>query len=197
MVTTNRAGRAPYIQPLLRFGLEVMSMGFLVSDTQTIMPDPLAAGQVIHQTFGDVKWGNLDYLLVDFPPGSGEPQSTLVQGIKIDGAIIVTTPQELSLIDASRSIGMFQKANVPLLGVVENMSYLVCPHCGKSVDVFQRSNREWPIQNYQVAQLGKLPMDAVISLPVNETHPLITGEDAPVFQIFQDMAAKIIDQYPV
>src|SRR4030042_44046 len=107
MVMVNSGNRKPYITPLLRFGMKVMSMGFLVSDTQTIMPHPFAAGQIIRQTLGDVKWGKLDFLLIDFPPGSGEPQSTLVHTIKIDGAIIVTTPQELSLIDASRSLGMF------------------------------------------------------------------------------------------
>jgi ATP-binding protein involved in chromosome partitioning len=196
MITENSKNRVPYIQPLSRFGLKVMSIGFLVSDTQTITPHPFAAGQIIRQTLEDVKWGNLDYLLIDFPPGSGEPQSTLVHTIKIDGAVIVTTPQELSLIDASRSIGMFQNANIPILGVVENMSYLNCPHCGKSVDVFNHSNREWPVQGYQVAQLGRLPLDMEISLPVNEMHPLVSGKANPRFDIFQNIALKIIANFP-
>ncbi len=196
LVTTNSGNREPYITPLLRFGMKVMSMGFLVGDTQTIMPHPLAAGQIIRQTLGDVQWGKLDYLLIDFPPGSGEPQSTLVKTIKIDGAIIVTTPQELSLIDASRSLGMFQKADVPIIGVIENMSYLNCPHCGTSIDVFDRGKKEWPVQSNQTEQLGRIPLDISISLPVDITHPLIKGEDTSRFRVFQDIAAKIISKFP-
>ena len=196
MVMENSLNQKPYITPLLRFGMKVMSMGFLVSDTQTIMPHPFAAGQIIRQTLRDIIWGKLDYLLIDFPPGSGEPQSTLVHTIKINGAIIVTTPQELSLIDASRSLGMFKKAEVPIIGVIENMSYLNCPHCGTTIDIFNRGKREWPVQDYQIAQLGKIPLDIRISLPVDTTHPLITGKDTSEFSVFQDIAAKILSNFP-
>lgn len=195
MVITNSPNQKPYITPLLRFGMKVMSMGFLVSDTQTIMPHPFAAGKIIRQTLRDVIWDKLDYLLIDFPPGSGEPQSTLVHTIKIDGAIIITKPQELSLIDASRSLGMFKKAEVPIIGVIENMSYLDCPHCGTTIDIFNRSNRAWPVQDYQVVQLGRIPLDINISRPVDMTHPLIKGEDTTRFHIFQDIATKILSNF--
>ncbi len=110
-----RSSRVPYIPPLERFGLKVMSIALIMDDQQTIVPDTRFQGHIIRQTLQDVVWGDLDYLLIDLPPGTGEPQQTLLQTIQVDGVVIVTTPQDLSLMDSSRSLGLFQAAGVRVL----------------------------------------------------------------------------------
>src|SRR5690349_8946508 len=124
-----RANNTPYIPALDRYGLQVMSIGLLLGEREAVMPDPMSIGLLVTRTLRDVMWGELDYLLLDLPPGTGEPQTTLLRTVQVDGVVVVTTPQDLSLMDASRSLGLFRKANVPIIGVVENMSYLLCPHC--------------------------------------------------------------------
>ena len=191
-----RASREPYIPPLERFGLKVMSVGLLVASQETVLADPRIAGAIIRQTLQDVRWGALDYLLVDLPPGSGEPQQTLLSTIKIDGALLVTTPQDLSLMDASRSIGLFDSAGVPILGVVENMSYLTCPHCGEPVEVFHRSKRAWAIEERQIELLGRIPMNISISRGIDEGHPFMdsagsTVEKAPFVEIAEKIKKKL------
>jgi ATP-binding protein involved in chromosome partitioning len=168
-----RSLSVPYIPPLERYGLAVMSIGLVVGDDDTVMPDPFAAGHIIRQTLQDVRWGPLDILLLDFPPGTGEPQQTLLETVLLDGVLIVTTPQDLSLMDASRSLGVFRQAGVPILGVIENMSYLNCPHCGQAIEVFHRSRREWSIDGEAVPRLGRIPMDLAISRGIDSGHPLV------------------------
>ncbi len=193
-----RANRVPYIPPLKRFGLKVMSIGLLIASDETILPDPRVAGDIIRQTLQDVRWGELDYLLIDLPPGSGEPQQTLLNTVKIDGAILVTTPQDLSLMDASRSLGLFEGSGVPVLGVVENMSYLTCPHCGEPIEVFHRSKLTWAIEERQVELLGRIPLNISISRGIDAGHPFMTTS-GPVDldagdgrSAFQEIARKII-----
>jgi ATP-binding protein involved in chromosome partitioning len=191
MVPVARANPQPYIQPLERFGLKVMSIGFLVGDDHTINPDPLFAGQIIRQTLQDVLWGSLDFLLLDFPPGTGEPQQTLLKNIHFDGALIVTTPQDLSLMDTSRSLGVFRQANVPILGVIENMSYLNCPRCGEPVEVFYRSERDWSIEA-ELPQLGRIPIDIAISRGIDAGHPLMQADpNSPQALVFRDIATRL------
>ncbi|MCP5094649.1 MAG: Mrp/NBP35 family ATP-binding protein, partial [Chloroflexi bacterium] len=119
----------PYIDPVERYNLKVMSIGLLVSENQVIDParSPDAVGQLVVQTLRDVKWGGLDYLLIDMPPSAGQPQASVVRKIPVNGVLIVTTPQDMSLLDAARSLRMYQEAEVPVLGIVENMSYFICP----------------------------------------------------------------------
>jgi ATP-binding protein involved in chromosome partitioning len=191
-VPVARAGSEPYIQPLQRFGITVMSIGFVLGDGDTVLPDSRFAGHIIRQTLYDVLWGELDYLLLDFPPGSGEPQQTLLNTIHLDGVLIVTTPQDLSLMDSSRSLGLFRRACIPILGVVENMSYLNCPHCDKPIDVFFRSSREWGIEDQSIARLGRVPLDSVISRSVGSGHPLVqAAPDAPQAMAFRQIASKL------
>jgi ATP-binding protein involved in chromosome partitioning len=191
-----RAERTPYIPPLERFGLKVMSIGFVMGDADALTPDPYFAGQIIRQTLQDVLWGELDFLLIDFPPGTGEPQQTLLQSIHIDGVLIVTTPQDLSLMDTSRSLGSFRRAGVPVLGVIENMSYLNCPHCGEPIEVFYRSERDWAVEGEEVEQLGRIPMDIAISRGINAGHPLIqAAPDAPQAMAFRNIAAKVSKKF--
>jgi ATP-binding protein involved in chromosome partitioning len=193
-----RADTTPYIKPLERYGLKVMSIGLLVGERDAVTPDALFAGLIVTRTMRDVLWGELDYLLVDLPPGTGEPQQTLIKMVPLDGVVVVTTPQDLSLLDAGRSLDLFRKARVPILGVVENMSYLICPECGKLVEVFHRSERRWAVEDdmgtgQAPPLLGRVPMDIEISRGIDSGHPLL-GEapDAAGSRVFREVAAKII-----
>jgi ATP-binding protein involved in chromosome partitioning len=190
-----RADRTPYLPPLERFGLKVMSIGFVMGDADAVIPDPLLAGHIIRQTLEDVLWGELDYLLLDFPPGTGEPQRSLLQTIHIDGVLIVTTPQDLSLMDTSRALGLFHRAGVPILGVIENMSYLNCPHCGKPIGVFYRSERDWAVEDGELAHLGRVPMDIAISRSIGTGHPLLQAKpDAPEAIVFRDIGVAVAER---
>ena len=187
-----RAASEPYIAPLERYGLEVMSIGLLVGENDAVMPDPHDAGRIVTQTMRDVRWGTLDYLLIDLPPGTGEPQHSLLRTFQIDGVVVVTTPQDLSLLDTSRSLGMFRQASIPILGVIENMSYLLCPHCGEQIEVFHHSDRSWGVQSEVLDQLGRIPMDIAISRGIDAGHPLVQATpDANESAIFRAIAEKV------
>jgi ATP-binding protein involved in chromosome partitioning len=188
-----RAEPEPYIEPLERYGLKVMSMGLLLGETQAVMPDPRFAGMMVTRTFRDVLWGSLDYLLIDLPPGTGEPQQSLVDVVQLDGVVVVTTPQDLSLLDAGRSLEMFRKAKVPIVGVIENMSYFVCPDCGNRVEVFHRSDRHWAIREEgELELLGRIPMEQAISRGIDSGHPLTQdAPDAAESVAFREIAARI------
>jgi len=168
-----RTDRRPYIPPLQRFGLQVMSLGLVMGETDTIITDARFAGRMLCQTLQDVLWGKLDVLVLDFPPGTGEPQQTLLHTIHIDGVLLVTTPQDLSCMDTSRSVGLFRQTGVPILGVIENMSYLHCPHCGEPIEVFARSQREWTITDTACELLGRIPMHIAMSRGIDADHPLL------------------------
>jgi ATP-binding protein involved in chromosome partitioning len=170
----------------------VMSIGLLVGEGDAVMPDPHDAGRIVTQTLRDVVWGELDYLLIDLPPGTGEPQHSLVRQFRIHGAIVVTTPQDLSLLDAGRSLGLFREAQVPILGIIENMSYLVCPHCGEQIEVFHHSERRWAVRSEELEVLGRIPMDIAISRGIDSGHPLVqTAPDAAQAATFREIAATI------
>jgi ATP-binding protein involved in chromosome partitioning len=192
MLPIARAGREPYIDPLQRFGLKIMSIGLLIADADTVMPDPRFAGRIVTQTIQDVRWGQLDYLLIDLPPGTGEPQQSLSTIVTIDGAVVVTTPQDLSLLDAGRSLGLFRQAGVPILGAIENMSYLICPHCGERIEVFHRSERRWQLDDEAIELLGRIPMGLAISRGIDEGHPLLQNQpDAAEAVLFRAIAERI------
>ncbi|HYP41327.1 MAG TPA: Mrp/NBP35 family ATP-binding protein [Chloroflexia bacterium] len=191
-----RADNTPYIKPLDRYGLKVMSIGLLIGEAEAVTPDPRFVGLLVTRTMQDVIWGDLDYLLVDLPPGTGEPQQTIVSAVQVDGALVVTTPQDLSLLDASRSLGFFRKADVHIIGVIENMSYLTCPGCGERIEVFHRSNREWGVQDQQLEVLGRIPMDIAISRGIDAGHPLLqTDPDASESLVFRDIAARVMRNF--
>ncbi len=191
-IPIGRVASEPYIRPLERFGLKVMSIGLLVGEKQAVLPDPRFVGLVVSRTLKDVMWGELDYLLVDLPPGTGEPQQSLVKTVGVDGVIVVTTPQDMSLLDAGRSLELYRQAGVPVLGVVENMSYLICPDCGKHIEVFHRTERDWSIENGDVEVLGRIPMDISISRSIDATHPLLYSEPSTgEVGVFRDIAARV------
>jgi ATP-binding protein involved in chromosome partitioning len=166
---------APYIPPLERFGLKIMSMGLIVAEDQVINPLAEVAGQVVVETLRSVMWDGLDYLLLDLPPSAGQPQQGLLDNLALDGVLIVTTPQDLSLLDSSRSLLRYSQAGVPILGLVENMSYFICPGCGQRHEIFQHSAQWRPEALQSVPVLGRVPLTAEISRGIDRNHPLMAG----------------------
>src|SRR5262250_2911139 len=150
------------IQPLDRFGVKLMSMGFLnPGDKPLVWRGPMLHS-VIQQFLRGVDWGDLDYLIIDLPPGTGDVQLSLIQSVPVTGAIVVTTPSDVSLEDARKAIMMFGQVRVPILGIVENMSYLVCPNCQQRVDVFSTGGGERTAHEMKVSFLGALPLDPAV-----------------------------------
>jgi ATP-binding protein involved in chromosome partitioning len=183
--TARRRGAEPYIQPLERFGLKVMSMGLIVSEDQVINPMAEVVGQLVVETLRSVIWGPLDLLLIDLPPSAGQPQQGLLEQVQLQGVVIVTTPQDLSLLDSSRSLTMYAQAGTPVLGLVENMSYFICPGCGQRHEIFHHSTQWRPAALTDVPVLGRIPLTADISRGIDRTHPLMAdfarrAADAPM-----------------
>lgn len=165
-------------RPVERHGITMLSLALFVGEDQHLMTDNAQfAGHLIRQLLFDTAWGALDYLLIDLPPGTGEPQATLARQVALDGVVLVVTPQDLALLDTTRSLRMFRDAGVPILGVVENMSHFVCPGCGERVEVFDRSDQEWAVREAGGPLLGQVPLDIAISRAANRGVPVVV--DAP------------------
>ena len=181
--------------PLQRFGLAIMSIGFLVEeDTAMIWRGPMVMS-AITQMLRDVAWGTLDILVVDMPPGTGDAQLTLAQNVPLKGAIIISTPQDLSLIDARRGLAMFKKVNVPVLGIVENMSYFQCPHCGTRSDIFGHGGARHEAERLAVPFLGEIPLHMSIRATSDSGTPVVESEpDGPHAAIYRAIGAKVRDQ---
>jgi ATP-binding protein involved in chromosome partitioning len=181
--------------PIARFGLAIMSIGFLVEeDTAMIWRGPMVMS-AITQMLRDVVWGTLDVLVVDMPPGTGDAQLTLAQNVPLKGAIIVSTPQDLSLIDARRGLAMFKKVNVPVLGIVENMSYFQCPHCGTRSDIFGHGGARHEAERLGVPFLGEIPLHMSIRVTSDSGTPVVESEpDGPHAAIYRAIGAKVRDQ---
>jgi ATP-binding protein involved in chromosome partitioning len=181
--------------PIERFGIAVMSIGFLVEeDTAMIWRGPMVMS-AITQMLRDVVWGTLDVLVVDMPPGTGDAQLTLAQNVPLKGAIIISTPQDLSLIDARRGLAMFRKVNVPVLGIVENMSYFQCPHCGTKSDIFGHGGARHEAERLGVPFLGEVPLHMAIRATSDAGNPVVVSEpDGPHAAIYRAIGAKVRDQ---
>lgn len=180
--------------PLQRFGISLMSIGFLVAeDTAMVWRGPMIQS-AIRQMLQDVAWGELDLLVVDMPPGTGDAQLSLAQQVPLAGAVIVSTPQDLALIDARRGITMFKKVDVPTLGIVENMSYFLCPHCEGRSDIFGHGGARHEAERLGVPFLGEIPLDIAIregsdaGRPVSETDP--TGKHAEIYRAIANTIKK-------
>ena len=187
------AGALPYVRPVQRFGLTVMSSGFLAGESQVINPPPDAVGQMVVRTLQDVLWGELDYLLLDLPPSAGQPQEDIVRQMALEGVIIVTTPQDLSLLDSARALQHFQQADVPVLGVVENMSYFVCPTCSERHEIFQRSAQRRPDALAAAPLLGRIPLLPAVSRGINRANPLMHEDpDGTQAQAFLEVADRLV-----
>ena len=181
--------------PIERFGLAIMSIGFLVEEeTAMIWRGPMVMS-AITQMLRDVAWGTLDILVVDMPPGTGDAQLTLAQNVPLKGAIIISTPQDLSLIDARRGLAMFKKVNVPVLGIVENMSYFQCPHCGTKSDIFGHGGARQEAERLAVPFLGEIPLHMSIRATSDSGTPVVESEpDGPHATIYRAIGAKVRDQ---
>ncbi|HMN23720.1 MAG TPA: iron-sulfur cluster carrier protein ApbC [Ignavibacteriaceae bacterium] len=181
--------------PLEAQGIKFMSIGLLVDDTAPVIwRGPMASG-AIKQFMTDVEWGELDYLIFDMPPGTGDIQLTLVQTIPLTGAVIVTTPQEVSLIDARKALKMFERVNVPILGVIENMSYFIAPDTGKKYDIFGSGGGQKMCDELNAPLLGGIPIDPRIRIGGDKGEPMVIGmPDAAETQILFDISRKLTEQ---
>ncbi|MBA2286195.1 MAG: P-loop NTPase [Ktedonobacteraceae bacterium] len=163
------------LKPLTRYGVQVMSVGFFIGEEQAVAPMPDVLGMLISQLLYLVNWGPLDYLLIDLPPGTSEPQATLCREMELDGAILVTTPQDIARIDTAKALAMFQGAGVPVLGLVQNMSGFVCPHCGERVEIFPRSPESRTLLD-ALPLLGDIPLDPATVTGGDRGHPVIVSK---------------------
>ena len=164
------------IYPFEKFGLRLMSLGFILeTDTPVIWRGPMVM-RAIEQMLGDVEWGALDYLILDLPPGTGDAQLTVTQKIPLAGAVIVTTPQDVALIDARKGLAMFRKVNVPVIGIVENMSTVLCPHCGETTDIFKHGGGRKTAELLDTAFLGSIPLDPQIVLGGDAGVPITVAD---------------------
>ncbi len=181
--------------PIQRFGLAIMSIGFLVEEnTAMIWRGPMVMS-AITQMLRDVAWGTLDILVVDMPPGTGDAQLTLAQNVPLKGAVIISTPQDLSLIDARRGLAMFRKVNVPVLGIVENMSYFQCPHCGTRSDIFGHGGARHEAERLGVPFLGEIPLHMSIRTTSDAGNPVVASEpEGPHAAIYRAIGIKVREQ---
>lgn len=191
--TTEVEGRR-LIAPFEAFDVKVMSIGFLTEDDGPIVwRGPMVQG-AISRMLWDVDWGDLDFLIIDMPPGTGDPQLGLAQDIKPRGAVIVSTPQDLALLDARKGVAMFGKVNIPVLGLVENMSVFVCPDCGSSHDLFGSGGVEEEAKKLGVKLLGKAPLQLSIRQGSDAGTPVAAGESEE-FDFFAFMAKAVFSQF--
>ena len=183
------------LKPITRYGLTVMSIGFLIDEeTPMIWRGPMVIS-ALTQMLREVEWGTLDVMVVDMPPGTGDAQLTMAQQVPLKGAVIVSTPQDLALIDARRGISMFKRVNVPVLGVIENMSYFLCPHCGTRSDIFSHGGARHEAERLGVPFLGEVPLHMTIREKSDAGLPVVATEpDGPHAKIYRDIAARVRDQ---
>ena len=186
------------IVPAEKFGIKVVSMGFLAADDSPVIWRGPMLHSVVKQFFHDVRWGELDYLVIDMPPGTGDVALSLSQTVPVAGAIVVTTPQEVSLSDSRRAVRMYQKLNIPVLGLIENMSYFVCPNCSHESDIFGRGGGERTAGEMDVPFLGRIPIYEPIRQGSDTGHPLVIAEpDSPVSLAFFAAAEQLAAQVSI
>jgi len=181
------------LKPIERYGMSVMSIGFLIDEeTPMIWRGPMVMS-AITQMLREVEWGKLDIMVVDMPPGTGDAQLTMAQQVPLRGAVIVSTPQDLALIDARRGVAMFKRVNVPVLGIVENMSYFLCPSCGSRADIFGHGGARNEAERQGVPFLGEVPLHMTIREKSDSGLPVVATEpDGPHAKIYRDIAAKVL-----
>src|SRR4051812_2278156 len=183
------------IQPLEQHGIKLMSMGFLnPGDKPLVWRGPML-NSVIQQFLRGVDWGELEYLIIDLPPGTGDVQLTLIQTAPVTGAVIVTTPSEVSLEDARKAVLMFQQVRVPVLGMVENMSYMQCPHCDERIDVFSNGGGRRTAEAMQISFLGALPLDPQVRVGGDTGRPVAAaGAEDARGGVFYELAKTVVER---
>jgi ATP-binding protein involved in chromosome partitioning len=180
------------IVPPIAYGLKTMSIGLMLGPDQPVMWRGPMLSSAIRQFLYDVEWGELDYLVVDLPPGTGDAQLSLAQSIPLTGAVIVTQPQDVSIADVSRGIKMFEQLKVSVRGIVENMSGFICSHCGERTDVFGSGGGRDLAERYRLPFLGEIPLDPRIRLGGGDGQPLMAAApDSPIGRVFRDVASHI------
>ena len=182
------------LRPIERYRMPVMSIGFMIEEeTPMIWRGPMVMS-ALTQMLREVEWGTLDVLVVDMPPGTGDAQLTMAQQVPLKGAVIVSTPQDLALIDARRGIAMFRRVNVPILGIVENMSTFICPHCGTRSDIFGHGGARHEAERLNVPFLGEVPLDMMIRERSDSGAPVVaSAPDSTFAQCYRDIAARVRD----
>jgi len=180
------------LDPKENYGLKVMSIGFLIDEeTPMIWRGPMVQS-ALSQMLRDVNWGTLDVLVVDMPPGTGDAQLTMAQQVPLAGAVIVSTPQDIALLDARKGLNMFRKVDVPVLGIIENMSYFCCPNCGHRTDIFSHGGARAEAEKLGCDFLGEIPLDIAIRETSDSGHPIVvSAPDSPHAEAYRGIAARV------
>ncbi len=183
------------LKPIERYGIRTMSIGYIVAeDTPMIWRGPMVSS-ALEQMLRDVQWGELDVLVVDMPPGTGDAQLTLAQRVALSGAVIVSTPQDIALIDARKGLAMFRKVAVPVLGIVENMSYFLCPKCGERSEIFGHGGARDEAAKLDVPFLGEIPLHLDIRTTSDSGHPIVVSQpDSAHAQAYKNIAGRVWKQ---
>ncbi|MCB0283611.1 MAG: Mrp/NBP35 family ATP-binding protein [Calditrichae bacterium] len=178
--------------PIEKYGVKLMSLGFLVDSNDPVIWRGALVTRALQQLMNDVKWDDIDVMLFDMPPGTGDAQLTLSQSVALDGAVIVSTPQDVALADAVKGVQMFRKVNVPILGIVENMSYFICPHCGGRSEIFDHGGVKRECERIGAELLGEIPLDAEIRIGGDKGVPVVEADPNKAQAIaFKEVAATI------
>jgi ATP-binding protein involved in chromosome partitioning len=183
------------LKPIERYGLRTMSIGYIVNeDTPMIWRGPMVSS-ALEQMLRDVQWGELDVLVVDMPPGTGDAQLTLAQRVALSGAVIVSTPQDIALVDARKGLNMFRKVAVPVLGIVENMSYFLCPKCGERSEIFGHGGAHEEADKLGVPFLGEVPLHLDIRTHSDDGNPIVVAKpDSAHAQAYRNIAGRVWKQ---
>ena len=183
------------IVPMERYGIKTMSLGFITDpDTPVIWRGPMVM-KALDQFLTDVKWGEIDFMVIDLPPGTGDAQLTITQKVPLDGAVIVTTPQDISLIDARKGLAMFRKVHVPVLGIIENMSYYICRHCGQREEIFGHGGGQRTAEMLDVPFLGEVPIDPQVVVGGDRGEPIVSMDpESAAAKAFVKLAEQVVQQ---
>ncbi|PCJ32915.1 MAG: iron-sulfur cluster carrier protein ApbC [Gammaproteobacteria bacterium] len=180
------------IEPIESYGLQAMSMGFLIEEEEPMVWRGPMVTQALEQMLNDTNWAALDYLVIDLPPGTGDIQLTLAQKVPVSGAVIVTTPQDISLLDARKALKMFEKVNVPVMGIIENMSTHICSQCQHEEHIFGSGGGEKMAKQYNVDLLGNLPLDIKIREDADQGHPtVVASPDSAIAESYRSIARRV------
>lgn len=186
------------MQPVLAHGLQSMSVGYLIDMHQPMVWRGPMVSKALEQLLYDTVWQDVEYLFIDLPPGTGDIQLTLAQKVPVTGAIVVTTPQDIALLDARKGLEMFRKVNVPLLGIVENMSLHTCSHCGHQEAIFGEKGGASMAEECGVELLGKIPLNSLIRQQADSGRPIVISDPtSPIAQIYSDIAKRILQKLPL
>ena len=190
-----RVEQKRYIDPVTKFGLQVMSLGIWFGERTVAEDSSALAAQLVSRVLADTKWRDLDYLIIDLPPGTGDLVKTMLLTSSIDGIVLVNTPQEMTLLDTGRSVEMIRRIGGTILGRVENMSYLDCPECGRRIEVYSSGFDDWQVVK-DLKLLGSIPLDRAYAKPIDEYHPFTQVDlSSPLATPVVEIATNIIDAY--